>query len=67
MTEAKSPLALQRAAGVRSALALAVAALASFGGVILAQYSGSPKVGLGAFGLVLVGFLLAAMIRRGRR
>ena len=67
MTEAKSTLALQRAAGVRSALALAVAALASFGGVILAQYSGSPKVGLGALGLVLVGFLLAAMIRRDRR
>jgi hypothetical protein len=40
-----------------------VTALASFGGVILARYSGSPEVGFGAFGLVLVGFLLAAMTR----
>ena len=67
MRQANSTVTSQRAAGVRTALVLAVVALASFGGVILAQYSGSPKVGLGAFGLVLVGFLLAAMIRRGRR
>jgi len=58
---------LQRAAGVRTALVLAVVALASFGGIILAQYSGSPRVGLGILGLAFVGFLLAAMTRRGRR
>jgi hypothetical protein len=67
MKQANSTLALQRAAGVRTALVLAVVALASFGGIILAQYSGSPKVGLGILGLAFVGFLLAAMTRRGRR
>jgi len=63
MTEGKSTRASQRATGVRSALVLMVTALASFGGVVLARYSGSPEVGFGAFGLVLVGFLLAAMTR----
>ena len=67
MKQANSTLALQRAAGVRTALVLAVVALASFGGIILAQYSGSPKVLLGMLGLAFVGFLLAAMTRRGRR
>jgi hypothetical protein len=46
---------------------LAVVALASFGGIILTQYSGSPRVGLGILGLAFVGFLLAAMTRRVRR
>ena len=67
MRQANSTVTLQRAAGVRTALVLAVVALASFGGIILAQYSGSPKVGLGILGLAFVGFLLAAMTRRGRR
>ena len=67
MKQANSTVTLQRAAGVRTALVLAVVALASFGGIILAQYSGSPRVGLGILGLAFVGFLLAAMTRRGRR
>jgi len=67
MKQANSTLALRRAAGVRTALVLAVVALSSFGGIILAQYSGSPKVGLGMLGLAFVGFLLAAMTRRGHR
>jgi hypothetical protein len=67
MRQANSTVTLQRAAGVRTALVLAVVALASFGGIILAQYSGSPKVGLGILGLAFVGFLSAAMTRRGRR
>ena len=67
MRQTKPTLASQRAAGVRTALVLAVVALASFGGIILAQYSGSPKVGLGMLGLAFVGFLLVAMTRRGRR
>jgi hypothetical protein len=67
MMETKSTRASQRAAGVRTALILAAVSLASFGGIILAQYSGSPKVGLGVLGLAFVGFLLAAMTRRGRR
>ena len=67
MMEAKSNRTSQRAASIRTAVGLAVVALASFGGIILAQYSGSPKVGLGILGLAFVGFLLAAMTRRGRR
>jgi hypothetical protein len=67
MRQANSTVTSQRAAGVRTALVLAVVALASFGGIILAQYSGSPKVLLGMLGLAFVGFLLAAMTRRGRR
>jgi hypothetical protein len=67
MKQANSTRASQRAAGVRTALVLAVVALASFGGIILAQYSGSPKVGLGILGLAFVGFLLAAMTRRPPR
>jgi hypothetical protein len=67
MTKANSTRASQRAASVRTALVLAVVALASFGGIILAQYSGSPRVGLGILGLAFVGFLLAAMTRRVRR
>ena len=67
MTQANSTRASQRAASVRTAVVLAVVALVSFGGIILAQYSGSPKVGLGMLGLAFVGFLLAAMTRRGRR
>jgi hypothetical protein len=67
MKQANSILASQRAAGVRTALVLAIVALASFGGIILAQYTGSPKVGLGMLGLAFVGFLLVAMTRRPRR
>ena len=67
MRQANSTVTLQRAAGVRTALVLAVVALASFGGIMLAQYSGSPRVGLGILGLAFVGFLLAAMTRRRRR
>jgi hypothetical protein len=67
MRQANSTVKSQRAAGVRTALVLAVVALASFGGIILAQYSGSPKVGLGMLGLAFVGFLLAAMTRRRGR
>ena len=67
MTQANSTRASQRVASVRTAVVLAVVALVSFGGIILAQYSGSPKVGLGMLGLAFVGFLLAAMTRRGRR
>ena len=67
MTQANSTREPQRAASVRTAVVLAVVALASFGGIILAQYSGSPKLGLGMLGLAFVGLLLAAMTRRGHR
>ena len=67
MTQANSTRVSRHTASVRTALVRAVVALASFGGIILAQYSGSPKVGLGMLGLAFVGFLLAAMSRRSRR
>ena len=67
MMEANSIPRSQRAARVRTALALAVVALALFGGIILAQYAGSSQVGLGMLGLAFVGFLFAATTRRGRR
>ena len=66
MTEAKSNRASQRAASIRTAVALTVVALASFGAII-AEYSGSPRVGIGVLGLALVAFLLVAMTRKVRR
>jgi hypothetical protein len=67
MMEANSTRASQRAASTRTAVGLAVVALALFGGIILAQNSGSPEVGIGVLGLALVAFLLVAMTRRVRR
>ena len=66
MMEAKSNRASQRAASIRTAVGLAVVALASFGAII-AEYSGSPQVGMGVLGLALLAFLLVAMTRRVRR
>jgi hypothetical protein len=66
MMERNSPRALQRAASIRTAVGLAVVVLAAFG-AILAEYSGSPQVGIGVLGLSFVAFLLVAMTRRTRR
>ena len=66
MTEANSTRTSQRAASVRTAVTLAGVALASFGAII-AEYSGSPQVGMGVLGLALVAFLLVAMTRNVRR
>jgi hypothetical protein len=65
MTEANSTRAAQRAASVRTALTLAVVALVSFSGIILAQRFGPSMIGLGALGVAVVGFPLAAMMGRG--
>jgi hypothetical protein len=64
--EANSTRPSQRAAGVRTALVLAVVALGSFG-AISAVYSVSPRLGIGVLGLALVAFLLVAMTRRVSR
>ena len=66
MQSSSTPVSRQRATSVRIALSLAVVALASFGGVILAEYTGSPQIGAGVLGLALVAFLLVAMTRRER-
>ena len=66
MMQRNSTRALHRAESIRTAVGLAVVALASFG-AILAEYSGSPQVGIGVLGLSFVAFLLVAMTRRGRR
>jgi hypothetical protein len=66
MQSSSTNVSQHRTASIRSALVLAVAALASFGGIILAEYSGSPQVGIGVLGLIFVAFLLVAMTRKGR-
>jgi hypothetical protein len=66
MAQARSTRLSHRSAIARTALILAVVAFTSFGGFVLAQYSGSPTVAVGVFGLVLVGFLLAALTRMDR-
>ena len=67
MMEAKSTRTSQRAASIRTAVGLAAIALASFGAIIIAEYSGSSQLGIGVFGLALVAFLLVAMTRKVRR
>jgi hypothetical protein len=66
MTQASLPRATRRGASVRTAVTLAGVALASFGAIV-AEYAGSPQVGMGVLGEALVVFLLVAMTRRGRR
>ena len=71
MKQATSRSVSRRGTSARDAVVLAMVALAFFGGAMLAQYSGSPQVGIGLAGLALVAFLLVAMTRnpskRGRR
>ena len=66
MTQASSPRVSLRGTSVRTAVALAGVALASFGAII-AEYAGSPQVGIGVLGEALVVLLLVAMTRRVRR
>jgi hypothetical protein len=67
MTQSSSTHVSRRTTGIRTALVLAMVALASFGGIILAEYSGSQQVGVGVIGLALIAFLLVAMTRPGRK
>jgi hypothetical protein len=66
MAQARSTRPSHRGTIARTALILAVVAFISFGGFVLAQYSGSPTLSMGVLGLVLVGFLLAALTRVDR-
>jgi cell shape-determining protein MreD len=46
---------------------LASIAVAFFAGVILAQYSGSPSVGMAVLGFAIVGFLVVTIGRNVRK
>ena len=66
MMEVNSTRTSPRAASVRTAVALAGVALVFFIGIILAQGFGLSMIGIGALGVAIVGFPLAAIIGRGR-
>jgi hypothetical protein len=57
----------RRAASRRTALVLASIAAVFFVGVILAQYSGSPSVGISVLGFAILGFLTVAIGRNVRK
>ena len=57
----------RRMASVRTALILASVALVFFGGIIYAQYSGEPTVGMSVLGFGVIGFLLVAIGRNLRK
>jgi membrane associated rhomboid family serine protease len=57
----------RRGASVRTALTLASIALVFFGGIIYAQYSGEPTVGMSVLGFGVFGFLLVAIGRNLRK
>jgi hypothetical protein len=56
----------QRAASRRTAWVLASIAVVFFVGVILAQYAGSPSVGIAVLGFAIIGFLIVAIGRNVR-
>ena len=66
MTEANATRAAQRAASIRTALVLALVALGFFAAILVAQFYGPSMIGLGALGVAVIGFPLAAMAGRGR-
>jgi hypothetical protein len=57
----------RRAASRRTALVLISIAVAFFAGVILAQYSGAPSVGIAVLGFTILGFLTVAIGRNVRK
>jgi hypothetical protein len=57
----------QRMASRRTAWVLASIAVVFFVGVILAQYAGSPSVGIAVLGFAIIGFLIVAIGRNVRK
>jgi hypothetical protein len=57
----------QHAASRLTALVLATIAAVFFAGVVLAQYSGSPSVGIAVLGFAILGFLIMAIGRNVRK
>jgi amino acid transporter len=66
-TRSDRPARVQRRANLRTALTLLSIAVVFFGGIIFAQYSGGSAAGIGMLGLAIVGFLLVAILRNGRK
>lgn len=57
----------QRSTMRRTAWVLASIAVVFFAGVILAQYAGSPSVGIAVLGFAILGFLIVAIGRNVRK
>jgi hypothetical protein len=57
----------RRTASRRTALVLSSIAVAFFGGIILAQYSGALSVGIAVLGFAILGFLIVAIGRNVRK
>jgi len=57
----------QRTANRRTGWVLASVAVVFFVGVILAQYAGSPSVGIAVLGFAILGFLIVAIGRNVRK
>jgi membrane associated rhomboid family serine protease len=66
-TQTVSDANRRRGASVRTALTLASIALVFFGGIIYAQYSGEPAVGMSVLGFAIFGFLLVTIGRNLRK
>jgi hypothetical protein len=66
VTEVNSTRAAQRAASIRTALVLALVALGFVGAILVAKFYGQAMIGLGALGVAVIGFPLAAVVGRGR-
>jgi len=66
MTQTCSSTRSTRAGNARTALALAVVALGTFAAIILAELYAPALVGLGAIGLIVVGFPVAALLAKSR-
>jgi hypothetical protein len=67
MDDSQGRLDAQRAASRRTAAVLAAIAAAFFAGVIAAQYSDSPAIGIAVLGFAIVGFLIVAIGRNVRK
>jgi len=67
ITPPGSPGDTRRAASVRTALILASIAVVFFGGIIYANVSGEPTVGMSVLGFGVMGFLLVAIGRNLRK
>ena len=57
----------QRTANRRTGWVLGSVAVVFFVGVILAQYAGSPSVGIAVLGFAILGFLIVAIGRNVRK
>jgi hypothetical protein len=67
MTRHDAQTDARRAASLRTALILASIAVVFFGGIISAQMSGEPIVGMSVLGFGVIGFLLVAIGRNLRK